>query len=304
MGKNQMKKHYKTLGLKKGASQKVIQQAYEKLSNELKPENNDHQEFFKEEYEKVQVAYEALSNSSILATEKGVQVHSSGKKSSSKKEIEKYKEVKKRNTSKIPSVSWVFSLFVFFVISLFLASTSVYLVSLTFDEIRNDTLIKFFTFQEDLWYHNDLFLPGNSVLKTMCTFLISFLFYFFLLVLIKFMKGSTSFYYQEKILTIISRIKKSLIFFIISVPLNKLLIHYVFHPILTSHIIGSSPRVKGFRTNIFGPDVVYHRSEKYRDFVGEHLKVLFDDQLMLFIPAIILSLLLIWFFNNYKIKSI
>ena len=119
-------------------SQKEIQQSYEKLSKELNPENNDNQEFFKEEYEKVQEAYEALSNSSILATEKGAQVNSSGKKSSSKNEIEKYKEVKKRNTSKISSVSWVFALFVFFVISLFLATTSVYLVSLMFDEIRNN----------------------------------------------------------------------------------------------------------------------------------------------------------------------
>ena len=52
-------------------SQKEIQKSYEKLKKELNPGNNDNQELFKEEYEKVQEAYETLSNSSILATEKG-----------------------------------------------------------------------------------------------------------------------------------------------------------------------------------------------------------------------------------------
>lgn len=66
-----MKKHYQTLGLKESASQEEIQNAYERLAKELDPKNNDNQEFFKEEYKKVQEAYEALYSSSILATEKG-----------------------------------------------------------------------------------------------------------------------------------------------------------------------------------------------------------------------------------------
>jgi hypothetical protein len=66
-----MKKHYKTLGLKDGASQEEIQTTYERLSKELDPKKNDNQEFFVEEYKKVQEAYEALSNSSILATQGG-----------------------------------------------------------------------------------------------------------------------------------------------------------------------------------------------------------------------------------------
>ena len=41
------------------------------MSKELDPKNNANQEFFIEEYKKVQEAYKALSNSSILATEKG-----------------------------------------------------------------------------------------------------------------------------------------------------------------------------------------------------------------------------------------
>ena len=72
-----MKKYYDTLGLKNGASQEEIQAAYERLSTELNPSNNDNQEFFKEEYKKVQEAYKTLSNSSILTTEKGSKNHKS-----------------------------------------------------------------------------------------------------------------------------------------------------------------------------------------------------------------------------------
>tara|TARA_B100000787_G_scaffold167352_1_gene153972 strand:+ start:1380 stop:1637 length:258 start_codon:yes stop_codon:yes gene_type:complete len=60
MEKNQMKKHYEILGLKEdGASQEEIQIAYERLYKE---------------YQKVQEAYKALRNSSILATDKGARI--------------------------------------------------------------------------------------------------------------------------------------------------------------------------------------------------------------------------------------
>ncbi len=61
-----MKHHFETLDLQEGASQEEIQNAYERLSKELDPKNNDHQEFFIEEYEKVQEAYKVLNQSSIL----------------------------------------------------------------------------------------------------------------------------------------------------------------------------------------------------------------------------------------------
>ena len=70
-----MKHHFETLGLQEGDSKEAIQEAYDRLSRELNPSNNDNQEFFKEEYEKVQKAYKALYNSSILATEKGAKSH-------------------------------------------------------------------------------------------------------------------------------------------------------------------------------------------------------------------------------------
>ena len=66
-----MKKYFLTLGLEEGASQEQIQKAFERLSKELNPANNDNQEFFVKEFKKVQESYKALSNSSILATDNG-----------------------------------------------------------------------------------------------------------------------------------------------------------------------------------------------------------------------------------------
>jgi uncharacterized membrane protein YphA (DoxX/SURF4 family) len=61
-----MKHHYESLNLEEGASQEEIQVAYDKLSKELDPATNDNQDFFIEEYKKVQEAYKALCQSSIL----------------------------------------------------------------------------------------------------------------------------------------------------------------------------------------------------------------------------------------------
>ena len=61
-----MKHHFDTLGLQEGASQEQIQEAYHRLSKELNPANNDNQDFFVEEYQKLQEAYKALNQSSIL----------------------------------------------------------------------------------------------------------------------------------------------------------------------------------------------------------------------------------------------
>ena len=61
-----MKHHFDTLGLQEDASQEQIQEAYHRLSKELNPANNDNQDFFVEEYQKLQEAYKALNQSSIL----------------------------------------------------------------------------------------------------------------------------------------------------------------------------------------------------------------------------------------------
>jgi DnaJ-class molecular chaperone len=67
-----MNKYFNILGLEEGASQEAIQEAYDRLYKELDPEKNKNQEFFIEEFEKIQEAYKVLRNSTILATEGGV----------------------------------------------------------------------------------------------------------------------------------------------------------------------------------------------------------------------------------------
>ena len=66
-----MKNYYQTLGLEEGASQEAIQEAYDRLYKELDPKKNKNQEFFIEEFEKLQAAYEVLRNSSILVVDSG-----------------------------------------------------------------------------------------------------------------------------------------------------------------------------------------------------------------------------------------
>ena len=55
-----MKKYYQILGLEEGSSKQEIQGAYDKLSVELDPKNNDDLDFFKEEFALLQEAYEKL----------------------------------------------------------------------------------------------------------------------------------------------------------------------------------------------------------------------------------------------------
>ena len=59
-----MNNHYQTLGLKEGASQDAIQEAFVRLSKELDPVKNGNHEFFLEEYALLQEAYNALTNNS------------------------------------------------------------------------------------------------------------------------------------------------------------------------------------------------------------------------------------------------
>jgi uncharacterized membrane protein YhaH (DUF805 family) len=55
-----MEKYYQTLGLNQGASIEEIQDAYNKLSVELDPKNNNNLNFFKIEHDKVFEAYTIL----------------------------------------------------------------------------------------------------------------------------------------------------------------------------------------------------------------------------------------------------
>ena len=57
-----MKKDLEILGLSEGAKWIEIQDAFDKLSNEYDPKNNDDLDFFVEEFEKINKAYENLKN--------------------------------------------------------------------------------------------------------------------------------------------------------------------------------------------------------------------------------------------------
>ena len=100
-----MKNHYQTLGLEEGASQEAIQEAYDRLYKELDPANNDNQEFFIEELEKLEEAYKVLRNSSILATEKGIN-NSKVKPISSSNSI-KNKNESNKESKKINLLQWL-----------------------------------------------------------------------------------------------------------------------------------------------------------------------------------------------------
>jgi preprotein translocase subunit Sec63 len=108
-----MKNYYETLGLQEGASQEEIQNAYERLSDELDPKNNNNQEFFKEEYKKVQEAYKALANYSILATEKGAK--NPKKTSSHVKQKESLKNQIPKTNSKASKRDYAFGSLLFFI---------------------------------------------------------------------------------------------------------------------------------------------------------------------------------------------
>ena len=97
-----MKQHYKALGLEEGASQQEIEAAFKRLSKVLDPANNDNQEFFIEEYKKVQEAYNALYNTSILGTEKGVNSFKKTQPKSNDKEPSIPESTVKPKANKIP----------------------------------------------------------------------------------------------------------------------------------------------------------------------------------------------------------
>ena len=84
--------------------------------------------------------------------------------------------------------------------------------------------------------------------------------------------------------------KKNFTMFLISVPVVKVLFHYLFYPILTRDNLGGG----------IWNDALY--SEKYRDSIGKHLDVIFTEELMLFVPAFIFMCVMVWFFND-KIKA-
>ena len=101
--------HYQTLGLEEGASQEAIQEAYDRLYKELDPVNNNNQEFFIEEFEKLQEAYKVLRNSSILSVTSQTTEDSTSSTSSSadKNTNRKLKPQKSNSQSKVKTTKLI-----------------------------------------------------------------------------------------------------------------------------------------------------------------------------------------------------
>jgi len=104
----------------------------------------------------------------------------------------------------------------------------------------------------------------------------------------------------SKILLFLINQKKKVVVFLISIPTLKLIIHYFIYPIKKSVVIGREkvePMLKGIGStykNIYG--------ESVRKGVDVHIEVLFKEELILFIPSILIALLGFWLFNNKKIR--
>lgn len=85
-----MKKYYKILGLKEGASREEIETAYTRLSKDLDPKENDNLDFFVEEYALVQDAYKKLTEKDDLVPE------TENDSSKSNKVLENIKDISKK----------------------------------------------------------------------------------------------------------------------------------------------------------------------------------------------------------------
>ena len=84
--------------------------------------------------------------------------------------------------------------------------------------------------------------------------------------------------------------KKNFTIYILSIPVTKVLLHYLLYPIMNQDILKSY----SFESSLL--------SEKYRASIGNHLDLMFTDEIWLFIPSFILVSLVVWFFND-KIKA-
>ena len=86
--------------------------------------------------------------------------------------------------------------------------------------------------------------------------------------------------------------KKNFTLFIISIPLIKASLHYLLYPIMDQAILKRSNSSR--ESHQYG--------EKYRASIGDHLDVMFTDEIWLFIPATLIIIFITWYFND-KIKA-
>ena len=283
--------YLEALGLQEGASQEEIQAAYDKLSKELDPANKDNQEFFVEEFKILQEAYKALSNSSILATEKGAKSLKKIQPKSNDKESINPKNTPEKKPSKKSSfiIDWIFIILG----GILFGNLFSFLISVYYFKV--ETIESFFKMD----FKTILSLNKNSSLlisAIFANFLIGFFIFIILMGLIKriFKLNSKKLLRlnSKKLLRYIGKRKKNTTLLILIIPILKVILHYSFYP----YMFGGEPSYRR----------VSSRSEVYtkecRQTLAKHIDVLFEDELNLFIVATGIVLFVAWFFND-KIKA-
>tara|TARA_A100001015_G_scaffold203385_1_gene227274 strand:- start:1439 stop:2284 length:846 start_codon:yes stop_codon:yes gene_type:complete len=281
-----MKKHFKTLGLQEGATNEEIQAAYERLSNDLNPKNNDNEVFFKEEFEKVLEAYKALSSASILAKDKSIQQPKVTKNEALKN---KKNSAENNNSKKRPLwLSMLYSLLASLLLSISIFLIEYYILNNEYEEYKNlqDFLILFL---EDAYYENpDIFL----------SYFLSSLFGCILFFAYMDIKNIKDF----KVLHFVSRKIKTVVIFLISLTITKPLLHYLLYPKYVKRLTGAVETEYSRKGYI-------DTYKEVRASFGDHIYniktgefVFFTDLLALFIPSVILVTLLFWMIRN-KIKN-
>ena len=129
--------------------------------------------------------------------------------------------------------------------------------------------------ESDFSYFSDENVLGNYIIGLLLS---TFFFLLPFLILKQIIKTDS---YIVKLLKFIAKRKKNITLSIISIPLLKVLIHYFFYP----------ERISSFKSG----------TSRTKDF-GYHINLIFEEHLLLFIPAFFLVLFFAWFFND-KIKA-
>lgn len=105
---------------------------------------------------------------------------------------------------------------------------------------------------------------------------------------------------MEHLLKFIANRKRNITFFIISIPIIKVLIHYFVYPIKKKRI----GRMIDLTTSRDAPDInpIYVYGDNDNMGIDVHIKLMFEKELILFIPSVVILMLIIWLFND-KIKA-
>ena len=309
-----MKKHYKTLGLEDGASQEEIETAYERLSKELDPKNNDHQEFFVEEYKKVCEAYDALSNSTILATERGSELSNTTKISTEENNREPNNNGKDLKSVK----NWKgYFVFIFFLLVGLGPTTVVYYycyLGTSYNGLTKYSEITRAEFLEMDFFNQSLYCFKQSI-NDEC-FNVNYFIFIFIYIVILFI-----------FLFFMSR-KRNIITFIVLVIILKLVLHFSLFP-ETEQIVNIDKKVyisnleykkarrrpnASISYNSYPYDIedlinhpdtgrtFYYPKELKSLSFKTHLQQIFRDKLYLFFISILTLSLVVFLFND-KIKA-